>query len=102
MEDREGFFTEIMFSFFSRSTASPKPTLSTASVPDGVRVYVVGDIHGRLDLLRTLHGKIQRDSESAGGDRIVVYIGDYVDRGDDSKGVIDELLTDPLAGFECV
>ena len=89
-----------MFSFFSRPT--PKPTLSTASVPNGVRVYVVGDIHGRLDLLRTLHGKIQRDAETAGRDRIVVYIGDYVDRGDDSKGVIDELLTDPLSGFECV
>jgi len=88
-----------MFSFFSKSAAEPKPTLSTASVPDGVRVYVVGDIHGRLDLLRTLHGKIRQDGETAHGDRIVVYIGDYVDRGDHSKGVIDELLTEPLAGF---
>lgn len=89
-----------MFSFFARSAPKPKPTVSTASIPDGIRAYVVGDIHGRLDLLRTLHGKIRQDSETARGDRIIVYIGDYVDRGDDSKGVIDELLTDPVPGFE--
>ena len=65
-----------MFSFFSRSAAKPKPTLSTAAIPDGIRAYVVGDIHGRLDLLRTLHGKIRQDSETARGDLIVVYIGD--------------------------
>lgn len=100
MEIAKALFTEIMFSFFSRSASKPKPTLSTAVIPDGTRAYVVGDIHGRLDLLRTLHAKIRQDSETARGDRIVVYIGDYVDRGDDSKGVIDELLADPLAGFE--
>ncbi len=59
----------------------------------------MGDIHGRLDLLQTLHGKIRQDSETSRGDRIIVYIGDYVDRGDYSKGVIDELLIDPLPGF---
>lgn len=91
-----------MFSIFSKSAAEPKPTLSTASVPDGVRVYVVGDIHGRLDLLRALHEKVNQDHETWRGDLIVVYIGDYVDRGDDSKGVIDELLNDPLTGFEYV
>ena len=89
-----------MFSIFARFSPKPKPTVSTASIPDGMRAYVVGDIHGRLDLLRTLHGKIRQDSETARGDRIIVYIGDYVDRGDDSKGVIDEFLADRLPGFE--
>jgi serine/threonine protein phosphatase 1 len=44
---------------------------------------------------------IAEDAESAGGMRkVVVYIGDYVDRGPDSEGVIDMLIEKPLAGFE--
>lgn len=62
-------------------------------LPDGVRVYAIGDIHGRLDLLRALHEKIQRDIEvSQPEETIVVYVGDYVDRGPDSKGVIGTLI----------
>lgn len=62
------------------------------------RIYAVGDIHGRLDCLRSIHGQIRRDlAEAGGGHCLVVYLGDYIDRGPDSKGVIDELL---LAGEE--
>jgi serine/threonine protein phosphatase 1 len=62
-------------------------------VPDGVRVYAIGDIHGRLDLLRALHDKIQRDFEARPPeDCVLVYLGDYVDRGPDSKGVISALI----------
>lgn len=72
-------------------------------VPDGVRVYAVGDIHGRADLLVRLHRKIAADAAGAAGGRcIVVYVGDYVDRGPDTCGVIDELLGETLAGFERV
>ena len=71
-------------------------------VPPGSRVYAVGDIHGRSDLLWRLHRLIAADAESAGGMRkVVVYIGDYVDRGPDSEGVIDMLIEKPLEGFEC-
>jgi len=62
-------------------------------VPDGVRVYAIGDIHGQLGLLRTLHQKIKRDIEANTPEEcILVYIGDYVDRGPDSKGVISALI----------
>ena len=72
-------------------------------VPEGTRVYVVGDIHGRADLLEKLHGQILEDAKAfVSGRTVVVYLGDYVDRGLQSRAVIDLLLDAPLAGFEAV
>lgn len=72
-------------------------------VPVGTRVYAVGDIHGRQDLLIRLLEAIREDAASDPPDRrVLVYIGDYVDRGLESKAVIDLLLGDPMPGFESV
>ncbi len=66
-----------------------------------MRVYAIGDIHGRLDLLLRLNDMIRRDADTSGASRhIVVYLGDYVDRGPDSYGVVEVLRTRPLAEFE--
>ncbi len=76
---------------------------NTPRVPDGSRVYAIGDIHGRIDLLRSLHRLILDDASEAAAERlVVVYLGDYVDRGPRSFEVIDALINDPLAGFEAV
>ncbi|MBV9523522.1 MAG: serine/threonine protein phosphatase [Alphaproteobacteria bacterium] len=65
------------------------------------RLYAVGDIHGRLDLLRAMHQMIHEDAYAAQAPRnVVVYLGDYVDRADASRQVIDCLLDEPLPGFE--
>ena len=69
---------------------------------DGKRMYAIGDIHGRADLLRQLHAQIQADAASYNGQCQVLYIGDFVDRGEQSSEVIDILLDSPLAGFEAV
>jgi serine/threonine protein phosphatase 1 len=80
-----------------------KPKRIEARVPDGTRVYAIGDIHGRVDLLTELHEMIQADSaRHAGLRKVLVYIGDYVDRGLQSKEVIDLISDRPLAGFEIV
>jgi serine/threonine protein phosphatase 1 len=63
-----------------------------ARVPDGLRIYAIGDIHGRVDLLRILHHLIANDKGERPNDRLVIYLGDYVDRGLDSRGVIDFFL----------
>lgn len=69
-----------------------------ARVPSGWRVYAVGDIHGCDGLLAQLHRAMAKDAASFGGERKIVYLGDYVDRGPDSRGVIDRLIRG-LPGF---
>ena len=79
------------------------PDKTVPRVPDGSRVYAIGDSHGRLDLLEMLQDMILAYSEmSAPAREVVVYLGDYVDRGPDSKGLIERLIEKPLPGFESV
>lgn len=74
-----------------------------AHVPDGVLVYAVGDIHGQLHLLDELLEKIEEDAAGVPADsRVLVFIGDYVDRGPNSAGVIDRLVSGLPEGFEPV
>jgi serine/threonine protein phosphatase 1 len=75
---------------------------AAARVPDDTLVYAIGDIHGRADLLDELHANIVADAATRSARRrVLVWLGDYVDRGPDSRGVIDRLLAPP-AGFETV
>lgn len=61
------------------------------------RLYVIGDIHGRSDLLDLMIGKISRDLEASPVEEcLTVTIGDYIDRGADSRGVIDRLASNPF------
>ncbi len=77
-------------------------------MPPGVRVYAVGDCHGCLAALRALRSAIVADSARADAEgprahrRVVIYLGDYIDRGPDSRGVLDLLIGEPLAGFETI
>ncbi len=72
-------------------------------VPDDCRVYAVGDIHGRADLLVTLHDHLLDDAvAAAAGRKVLVYLGDYVDRGPRSFDVVEMLIEAPLEGFEIV
>ncbi|WP_291298257.1 metallophosphoesterase family protein [Elioraea sp.] len=74
-----------------------------ASLPEGLRVYAVGDIHGSIDKLDALHELIAEDAARAPeARRAIVYLGDYVDRGTDSQGVIERLLPPPRFGAEAV
>ncbi|MEM8793161.1 MAG: metallophosphoesterase family protein [Pseudomonadota bacterium] len=56
------------------------------------RVYAVGDIHGRMDLLRDLMDEILLDAQRYEGVADLVFLGDYVDRGEDSRAVLDFLI----------
>ena len=69
-----------------------------ASVPLGGRVYAVGDVHGRLDLLQRLWARIEADAEGSPLHKVVVFVGDYVDRGPDSRGVVEFLMQARIAG----
>ncbi|WP_338045704.1 metallophosphoesterase family protein [Oleisolibacter albus] len=75
-----------------------------ARIPAGQRLYVIGDIHGRLDLLQCLLDRIQADMAASGADlhHTLIFLGDYVDRGPDSSGVLSLLSGAPPPGFGAV
>jgi serine/threonine protein phosphatase 1 len=73
------------------------------STPADTVVYAIGDIHGRLDKLLALEGMIEIDAGTRPAKRrVLVYLGDYVDRGPDSQGVVEHLALSRPAGFEVV
>jgi serine/threonine protein phosphatase 1 len=82
-----------LFNFVSR--LQPR----ACAVPEGRRVYAVGDIHGRRDLLDRLLELIDEDDAARGpADTEIIFLGDLVDRGPDSRGVVDRLLHLAQAG----
>ncbi|MCY1127838.1 metallophosphoesterase family protein [Frigidibacter sp. RF13] len=65
--------------------------------------YAIGDIHGHLGQLQDLHLLIEKDRAAQGpAEAPVIHIGDLVDRGPDSKGVIDFLIAGRARGADWV
>jgi serine/threonine protein phosphatase 1 len=66
---------------------------------DNKRLYIIGDIHGRADLLDRMVNAIHRDLEKYDRrDSLTITLGDYVDRGPDSRGVLERLARNPFPG----
>jgi serine/threonine protein phosphatase 1 len=66
---------------------------SPASLPAGQRIYAIGDLHGCADRLALMHGAIAEHLlASPVPNALVIHVGDYIDRGPDSAGVIERLL----------
>jgi len=63
---------------------------------DETRLYAIGDVHGRLDLLERAIQAIDRDVAERGGTALTVTLGDYIDRGPQSRGVIERLSVNPF------
>jgi serine/threonine protein phosphatase 1 len=77
-----------MLGFLKSRRPTKKPHL-----PEGIRVYAIGDIHGRADLLKEMFTVIDADLARNPVSRpIQVFLGDYVDRGPDSAGTLDLLI----------
>src|SRR5215210_3755962 len=80
--------------FFFRSLFLKDSGAGDPSVPDGFRVYAIGDIHGRLDLLNDALAQIEADIDGRAGARnILVFLGDLIDRGPSSAQVVERLRT---------
>src|ERR1051326_4040388 len=81
------------------NAASSRSLLDIGSpMPAPDRLYVIGDIHGRADLLDRMVEMIRHDLESApAAEALTVTVGDYIDRGPDSRAVIERLAHNPFA-----
>lgn len=77
-----------------------RPADDRPAVPDDSVIYAIGDIHGRFDLLQELEARIVRDaSVRQASRRLIICLGDYIDRGYQSREVVDHLLAPPPDGF---
>lgn len=79
---------------FLRSLGRARPAKSL--LPPGHRVYAVGDIHGCRDELDLLLDRIADDVAGHDGESHLVFLGDYLDRGPDSAGVVERLASREL------
>jgi serine/threonine protein phosphatase 1 len=88
----EGEITRVfgLLQRFARSSNRP------AAVPEGTRVYAIGDVHGCLDTLDALLSSISDDCGSWSGESHLVFVGDLIDRGPDSAGVVERLVRSDL------
>ena len=81
-----------MFSLFRK--AAPAEPEARPEIPGGQRVYAIGDIHGRSDLFDELLGLIAADAATRGVlPTTLILLGDLIDRGPDSAGVMERAVT---------
>lgn len=89
---------QAMLSRLFKKTAVLRP-IDTARVPDGMRIYAIGDIHGRDDLLNALLTQIEADDLARGAaDTQIIFLGDLVDRGPGSAAVVETALALKTSG----
>lgn len=81
--------------------AAPSPVAPPPALPEGVRVYAIGDIHGRLDCLDELLATISRDSAGIDAQVRLIFLGDLIDRGPDSRGVVERAMALAASGEQC-
>jgi serine/threonine protein phosphatase 1 len=83
---------------FPRDSSAAEP-----SVPPGYRVYAIGDVHGRLDLLDDALARIEADNDARSPAQVViVFLGDLIDRGPSSAQVLERARTYRRPGFRTV
>lgn len=84
---------------FRRRSAAPK---IEGRVPAGQRIYAIGDVHGRLDLLNTLLDAIEADDAHRGSAQSrIIFLGDLIDRGPDSAQVVERAMAMADGPWNC-
>jgi serine/threonine protein phosphatase 1 len=102
---RGSTMVSILRALFARFGATRRPPLARehlhlADWPSAI--YAIGDIHGCHAQLRDLEALITADAGQFAGEKLLVCLGDYIDRGPDSAAVLDRLIAPPPPGFRRV
>lgn len=86
-------FNKLRSLFSNGEDHADAAAMPVARVPQGQRVYAVGDIHGRLDLFDQLLQRIEEDdARRSPAETTLILLGDLVDRGPESRGVVDRAM----------
>jgi serine/threonine protein phosphatase 1 len=73
------------------------------AIPEGALLYAIGDVHGCAGLLDGLLGRIEKDAQRFDADRrILLFVGDYIDRGPHSANVIERISRGLPEGFDAI
>ncbi len=73
-------------------TTSETISIFPHEIPQGQRIYAIGDVHGHLQVLKQMHASIMAEIKDNPCDHVtIVHLGDYINRGPDSQGVIEYL-----------
>ena len=85
-------------------TSGPPPAQRITHAPEGVCLYAIGDIHGRMDLLARLVEQIDADAATLpeGTRAQIIFLGDYIDRGLQSRDVIEHFASGALDRYDPV
>lgn len=79
--------------FFKSAKTAQADALPGAAIPAGQRLYAIGDIHGRADLLEDLLRRIDADNAVRPESEVtLIFLGDLIDRGPDSAQVVERLM----------
>lgn len=81
-----------MLKYFRRRWAGAPEVVFSAPIEAGGVIYAVGDVHGRCDLLRRLLARILEDADACELTPKIVFLGDYIDRGENSRDTVDLLI----------
>ena len=89
-----------MFGFSKGRVAPPSDKVPGVEIlRPPAAIYAIGDIHGCLDKLKRLEAKIVEDAEAIVGDKLIITLGDYIDRGPSSAQTLNWLMRTPPHGF---
>lgn len=96
-----GIFAKLFGRFFSPTTKPIAPQRARIDLKEQPRrIYAIGDVHGRFDLLQKIENKIIEDAKGFDGAKLIIMLGDYVDRGPQSAEIISHLIAPPPKEFE--
>jgi len=88
-----------MLKFFSKK----RKVMFSPKTPKNTCIYAIGDIHGCADLLKKMHETILEDAKNTTAEKkVLVFLGDYIDRGLHTKEVLEYLTTEKFEGFKTV